>query len=81
MMAGEIGESRPPLNRAMTSLTTTMPDRMTKSVNAIPSPLKIFGNAKKRIRDIFIDVGSYVEEAKVFVRGNVYTKYIMFSDQ
>lgn len=66
MMSGDLGDNRPPLNRAM---TTTMPDRMTKSVNTAPSPLKIFGNAKKRIRDIFVDVGRYVEETKAFING------------
>ncbi|XP_067947708.1 mitofusin-2-like [Watersipora subatra] len=51
-----------------TPLTKTMPDRMAKSLMTAPSPLKIFGAAKKRIRDIFADIAAYVEESKDFVK-------------
>jgi len=42
-------------------------DLMSKSV-VTSSPLKIFGNAKKSIRDIFGGIASYVEESKACVQ-------------
>jgi len=44
-------------------------ERMTKSLAVGPSPLKIFGNAKKKVRDIYADISGYISEARQFVSG------------
>jgi hypothetical protein len=33
------------------------------------APLKIFGLAKKRINDIFVDISSYIDESSTFLKG------------
>src|SRR5688572_19744630 len=33
------------------------------------SPLKLFGHAKKKINDIFIDITEYINEGHAFLRG------------
>lgn len=38
----------------------------------ISSPLQIFGQAKKQINDIFIDILTYVADASERIRGNCY---------
>ena len=71
-MSGQFGITQKPTDQTMTSThpaTMTMPDRMSKSMMTAPSPLKIFGAAKKRIRDIFMEVAAYIDESKDFVKG------------
>lgn len=65
------GNLRKPLVHQTTAPSMT-PDRMTQSMSASLSPLKIFGNAKRKIREIFVDVEQYIEEAKLYVEGNMY---------
>lgn len=36
------------------------------------SPLKLFGHAKKKINDIFIDITEYINDGHAFLKGNVY---------
>ncbi|KAF6034361.1 MFN2 [Bugula neritina] len=59
------------IDQLMTSIppphSAAAQDRMSKSV-VTSSPLKIFGNAKKSIRDIFGGIASYVEESKACVQ-------------
>ena len=69
IMSGLLGKKAEHTMTSAHPVTATMPDRMTKSMMSAPSPLKIFGTAKKKIRDIFVDVAAYVEESKVFVKG------------
>ena len=33
------------------------------------SPLKLFGQAKKKVNDIFIDIGHYIDETDSFLQG------------
>jgi len=33
------------------------------------SPLKLFGHAKKKINDIFIDITEYIKDGHAFLRG------------
>lgn len=68
MMSGDF--KRAPLTHQVTVGATS--EKMATSLSSAPSPLKIFGNAKKRIRDIFIDMESYVEEAKKFIQGETH---------
>ena len=39
------------------------------------SPLKLFGQAKKKVNDIFVDIGRYIEETDIFVQG-MYAKLV-----
>lgn len=36
------------------------------------SPLKLFGQAKKKINDIYVEIGSYVLESNTFLSGKFY---------
>lgn len=33
------------------------------------APLKIFGHAKKKINDIFVDISSYIDDGNQFLEG------------
>jgi hypothetical protein len=39
--------------------------------HSTPSPLKIFGQAKKNINVIFTDIQAYVKESEYFVNGKI----------
>lgn len=43
------------------------------------SPLKVFGEAKKKINDIFTEINSYIDDAKAFVNNIVPLDYELTS--
>lgn len=44
-----------------------------------PSPLKLFGQAKKRINDIFKEIGEYIYESDNFIQSKLYLIFYHFS--
>ena len=40
------------------------------------APLKLFGVAKKKINDIFVEISHYIAESNTFIKGIVYQSFI-----
>ena len=52
------------------SLPSPLPARKLANGRQSPtSPLKLFGHAKKKINDIFVDIAAYISEGHSFVTG------------
>ena len=75
------GELRRPLHvdlppsEGPASLPFATPPRKYGNGRTSPSsPLKLFGQAKSKINDIFIDISNYVRETREFLEGNYYSK-------
>ena len=64
-MSGEI--------RRTTSMADTSPTEGARNLgngrHSPTSPLKLFGQAKKQINHIFVEVGNYIDESSKFVNG------------
>ena len=41
------------------------------------SPLKLFGEARKKINDIFIEIGNYTEETNGFLKGGPLSSFLV----
>lgn len=58
-----------PPSEGPASLPMMTPPRKLGNGRALPtSPLKLFGQAKKKINDIFIDIEDYVKESTEFLK-------------
>ena len=76
MMSGSIAPVTA-MDSGPTSFTSTGPTRKLANGRQSPtSPLKLFGQAKKKINDIFVEISSYVLESGEFLEGISTLHYI-----
>lgn len=65
------------INRTV-ALSGPMTDRHPPMLDEkISSPLQVFGQAKKQINDIFVNIQNYVDEASKGVNGNYYILFYL----
>jgi len=61
------------VNRSVEMDTPTGPAslgrRLANGRQSPTAPLKIFGHAKKKINDIFVDISSYIDDGNRFLEG------------
>ena len=60
------------INRATdmdTSGPVSLGRRLANGRQSPTAPLKIFGHAKKKINDIFIEISSYIDDGNQFLEG------------
>lgn len=58
------------INRTVALSDPTIAHRIPLSDDKISSPLQVFGQAKKQINSIFVDIQDYVAEASERMIGN-----------
>ncbi len=68
MMSGDISH-RPqhPAAGDQPQTSPTAPRGLGNGRHSPTSPLKLFGQAKKKINDIFVDIGRYIDETSKFL--------------
>jgi len=52
-----------------TSGAVSLGRRLANGRQSPTAPLKIFGHAKKKINDIFVDISSYIDDGNRFLEG------------
>ena len=69
------------INRATdmdTSGPVSLGRRLANGRQSPTAPLKIFGHAKKKINDIFIEISSYIDDGNQFLEGITVTVLELF---
>lgn len=51
------------------SLGSVVGRKMANGRQSPTSPLKLFGHAKKKINDIFVEITTYIDEGNAFLKG------------
>ena len=68
MMSGDITH-RPQYPAAGDQPSSSISRGLGNGRHSPTSPLKLFGQAKKKVNDIFVDIGHYISETDLFLRG------------
>jgi len=80
MMSGRITPITA-MDSGPTSFTSAGPTRKLANGRQSPtSPLKLFGQAKKKINDIFVEISSYVTESGEFLEGIFNLSHMLYID-
>ena len=69
------------INRATdmdTSGPVSLGRRLANGRQSPTAPLKIFGHAKKKINDIFVEISSYIDDGNQFLEGITVTVLELF---
>ena len=78
-MAGDLPRLDIPPMEGPASLPFMTPPRKFNGRSSPTSPLKVFGQAKKKINDIFIDISNYVRESIEFLEGALHLDHMKYS--
>ena len=77
-MAGDLPRLDIPPMEGPSSLPFMTPPRKFNGRTSPTSPLKVFGQAKKKINDIFVDISNYVRESTEFLEGNLVSNFVLY---
>lgn len=69
-MSGVVNRGSEMENNHSTGGPMSLGRRIANGRQSPTAPLKIFGLAKKKINDIFIEVSSYIDESSKFMEGS-----------
>lgn len=69
------------INRTVTLGDPMIGHRRTSSDDKTSSPLQVFGQAKKQINNIFVDIQDYVADASERMIGNYYYQIVLRNNQ
>lgn len=69
MMSGELKHSFSMVDPSPPMEGAGVPRKLGNGRQSPTSPLKLFGQARKKINDIFVEISSYIDESNTFLTG------------